>query len=239
MRLIFREDSVLLIDAKNGPAASYTSRLRPQYHRKVQQSASRLSAEAASKWGEHSDKMLCSRTNWKSQDMWHTGVSLYCSFTGSGNASKYATQLLRTLGSSITGCWDVCVGGTRLCSWAVFILLLDCWECLAQRRSLLADTIPESCITHFTPHTYLAVFHYSPFFLTPICCSLLLWQLSSCSPLAAHWLAYCFLIWILCKGFTQVVHFMDYYYARDLQDSLSLFCFTFAQVLLPEEAFLI
>lgn len=128
-----------------------------------------------SKWGEHSDKMLCSRTNWKSQDMWQTGVSLYCSFTGSGNASKYASQLLRTLGSCITVCWDVCVGGTRFCSWAVFILLLDCWECLAQRRSLLADTIPESCRAHFTPHTYLAVSHYIPFFLTSICCSLLLW----------------------------------------------------------------
>lgn len=37
----FREDPVLLIDAKNGPAASYTSRLRQQHHGKVQQSASR------------------------------------------------------------------------------------------------------------------------------------------------------------------------------------------------------
>lgn len=37
----FREDPVLLTDAKNGPAASYTSRLRQQHHGKVQQSASR------------------------------------------------------------------------------------------------------------------------------------------------------------------------------------------------------
>lgn len=80
-----------------------------------------LSADAASKWVEHSNKMLCSRTSWKSQDMWQTGVSLYCSFTGSGNASKYASQLPRTLASCITGCWDVCVGGTRLCSWAVWV----------------------------------------------------------------------------------------------------------------------
>lgn len=189
-----------------------------------------LSAEAASKWVEHSDKMLCSKISWKSQDMWQTGVSLYCSFTGSGNASKYASQLPRTLGSCITGCWDVCVGGTRLCFWAVWVYSTS-WllRMSSPEKSLLADTIQESCIAHFTRHTYLCLSHCSPFFLTSSCCSLLLWHLPSCSLLAAPWLAYCFLNWILCKGFTQIVHYMEYYDARDLQDSLSLFCFTFAQ----------